>query len=371
MPSFNPLLNPSNYPAGRYALLADRLKWLLATCSDVVFIQAEAILALEAAAASLTQAGMTAINVVTSPYGTWFGAWLRRGGATVHDVVAEPGRPIAIEAVRRAAAALPAVNLVAVVHAETTNGVLNPLDDIAALAKSRNALLVVDAVASFGGHPLDVDALGIDIAVIGPQKALGGPSGLSLATVSERAWAHMAKTPRLSPSSLALLDLKENWLDRGRGALPGMPSPMEFWALEAAIDGVETEGLTGLIARHQRAARASRAGLRALGIEPWIADDGSASALVTSAPVPPGINGDALVAAAGDLDVALGPGFGSISGRLVRLDHTGARAAFAPVLANVIAYGSALATLGAKVDIGAAAETIANAYASGEGNDRD
>src|ERR1700690_4325093 len=102
MPSFNPLLNPSNYPAGRYAPLADRLKWLLATCSDVVFIQAEAILALEAAAASLTQADMTAINVVTSPYGTWFGAWLRRGGATVHDVVAEPGRPIAIEAVRRA-----------------------------------------------------------------------------------------------------------------------------------------------------------------------------------------------------------------------------------------------------------------------------
>ncbi len=345
MPLFNPLLNPPNYPADRYAPLADRFKRLLATRADVVFIQAEAILALEATASSLARPGMTAVNIVTSPYGAFFGAWLRRGGATVHDVVAAAGQPIDAEAVAVAAKALPTLDLVAVVHAETSNGALNPLAEIAALARSRNALLVVDAVASFGGHPFEVDALGVDVAVIGPQKALSGPTGISVASVSARAWAHMAKSAEATPSNLALADIKRNWLDRGRGGLPGMPPPLEFWALEAAVDGVEAEGLAALIARHERAASAEPRRLAGVGVQPWIADDRSASTLVTSAPVPPGIDAKALVNAAASLGVMLGAGFGPVDGRLVRLDHTGARANFATVLANVIAYGAALASL--------------------------
>ncbi len=76
-------LNVPAYPGSAYASLADRLKALLATKSDVVFVQAEAILALEATAASLAGPNVTAINVVTSPYGLYFGAWLRRFGARV------------------------------------------------------------------------------------------------------------------------------------------------------------------------------------------------------------------------------------------------------------------------------------------------
>jgi aspartate aminotransferase-like enzyme len=233
------------------------------------------------------------------------------------------------------------------------------------LARAQGALLVVDAVASVGAHPLEIDALGIDIAVIGPQKALAGPAGLSAISVSARAWAAIAKTADFSPSSLSLAEIKTNWLERGRGALPGTPPPLEFWALEAAIDRVEAEGIGNLIARHQLAAKASRAGLRALGVAPWIADDRAASALVTSAPVPAGIDDQVLIAEAARLGVALGRGFGSIEGRLVRLDHTGLRAAFGAVLANVVAYGSALARVGQKVDIGAGAAAVAAVYAGG------
>ena len=93
-----------------------------------------------------------------------------------------------VEAVQAALAEPPRVDLVAVVHAETSSGILNPLPEIAALAKAHGALLVVDAVASFGGHALDVDALGIDICVTGPQKAMGGPAGLAIASISGRAW---------------------------------------------------------------------------------------------------------------------------------------------------------------------------------------
>jgi len=359
------LLNLPAYPADSYAVTADRLKALLATRCDVLLIQAEALLALEAAAASMARPGLLAVNIVTSPYGAYFGAWLRRGGADVVELVAEAGQPIAIEAVRRALEALPRLDLLSVVHGEAANGALNPLGEIVALARARGALTVVDAVASFGAHPLAVDALGIDIVAIGPQKALGGPAALSALAVSDRGWAHIATVAQSAPSLLSLHDLKQTWIDTGRGVLPGTPSAMEFWALEAALDRVEAEGIEGLVARHQQAARATRAGLRALGIAPWIASDASASALVTAAPVPEGVEAEALIAAASRFGVALGRGFGDIADRLVRLDHTGARAAFTPVLANVVAYGAALTTFGRAADLGRAAEAVTAVYAEG------
>jgi aspartate aminotransferase-like enzyme len=306
------------------------------------------------------------VNVVTSSYGGYFGTWLRRGGADVTDVIAEPGKPITIAAVTRALDALPTVGLIAVVHAESANGSLNPLPEIAALAKARGALLVVDAVASFGGHALAVDELSVDVAVVGPQKALGGPTALSVVSVSPRAWEQIAQSKaRLSPSSLALSDIRDNWLDRGRGAPPGMPAALEFWALDAAIARIAAEGLANVIARHALAARASRAGLRALGIAPWITDDAAASALVTAAPIPRGISSRSLVDAAAAFGVALSPAPGDMAERLIRLDHTGPRAAFPVVLANVLAYGDALQRLGQTVDIAAAGKAVTEVYDGG------
>src|ERR1700754_2552533 len=129
-----------------------------------------------------------------------------------------------------------------------------------------------------------------------------------------------------------------------------MPAPLEFWALEAALDRLDAEGLDAALARHAQAARASRAGLRALGDAPWIARDDAASALVTAAPVPDGVDAAQVIADAARRGVELAPGFGDIEGRIVRLDHTGVRAAFDVVQANVAAYGAALAAQQVKVD---------------------
>ena len=361
-PSFNPLLNPPAFPADRYAPLADRLKRLLGTANDLVFVQAEAILALEAAATSLARPGLVAVNIVTSPYGGFFGQWLTRGGAEVTEVRAAGGQPITVEAVKAVLDRLPKVDVVVLVHAETSSGILNPLPEITALAKARGALVVVDAVASFCGHELDVDGLGIDVGVAGPQKALGGPAGLSLVTISAAAWDAMAAANSPSPSNLSLLDLKRNWLDGGRGVVPGMPSALEFWGLEAAVSQLEAEGLERRIARHGLAARATLDGLMAMGVKPWVADRRQASALATAATVPEGIDADALLKAAAVLGVPLTAGYGEVRGRLLRLDHTGTRAALGPVLANVVGFGAALVGLGHRVDVGAGAAAVVEAY---------
>ncbi|WP_237155389.1 pyridoxal-phosphate-dependent aminotransferase family protein [Oryzibacter oryziterrae] len=358
------LLDLPLFPAARYAEIADRIGRLLATTADVLPIQAEAVLALEAIAASVARPGLKAVNVVTSPYGLGFGAWLRRGGVEVTDVVADAGQPVTIDAVRQALAATPDADLLALVHGEAANGALNPLEEIVGLAKARDLLVIVDAVASVGAHPLPIDELGLDIVALGPQKALAGPTGLSAVTVSARAWRHIAQTPQPAPSILSLADLKQNWLDKGRGALPGTPPPLEFWALDAALARVEAEGFASLIARHQQATAATRSAVRALGATLWITNDRSASALVTSVTVPPAIDAEALIAAAAEFGVTLGRGFGSIEGHLVRLDHSGQRATLPTVLANVVGLGVALQRLGQTVNIGAAAEAVVRAYAA-------
>lgn len=361
MTETSPLLDLPAYPIEGYARLADRLGALLQTRNDVLLIQGEAILALEAVATSVASPGIRALNIVTSPYGALFGAWLRGGGAKVDDLAADPARPIKADAVAAALDAAPNINLVALVHAESASGILNPLPEIAGLAKAHGAAIVVDAVASLGGHELAVDALGIDIAVAGPQKSLAGSSGLSAISVSAGAWALMDRPDAPARSALSLLDLKRDWLDAGRGVLPGMPSALEFHALEAALDRIEAEGLSMVIARHAQAGAATREAVRALGLSTGVEDE-AASDLVTGVALPRGINVksvlDHAASADGDLSSGVGPG----AEKLLRLNHTGQRARYEPVLANVVALGEALRTLGFAADIDAARSAVKRRY---------
>lgn len=362
MTTWNPLLDAPVYPADGYGKLADRLARLLQTRNDVLLLQGEAIIALEAAAVSLSRPNFRALNIVTSPYGSLFGSWLRRGGGTVTDLSAAPGRPIEADAVAEALAASRA-DIVALVHAESASGILNPLPEIATLARASGALLLVDAVASFGGHVLDIDSLGVDVAVVGPQKSLGGGSGVSAVSVSRRAWDRIERPGGPSESILSLRDLKTAWLDAGRGALPGMPSPIEFHALEAALDRFETEGIAAAIARHTVAGAASRAGVVALGLKCWTSETQSSN-LVTAAVLPANVDREMLLARLAPLKVGVSAAVGPGTERLVRLNHTGPRAGFEPVLANVVALGAVLRSEGVQVDVGAASDAIAGIYAA-------
>lgn len=349
------LLDVPPFPPERYADLADRLGRLLGTQNDVLLIQAEAVLALEAVATSLASPEIQALNIVTSPYGTWFGQWLQRGGAEVRNLAAEPGRPITVEAVKAHLDANPHISLLSIVHAESASGILNPLEEIVGLARQRGILTVVDAVASIGGHAFDVEALGIDIAVIGPQKSLAGPAGISALSVSPDAWSMLQRNTAPRLSMLSLLDQKEQWLDLGRPALPGTPAPLELFALQAALDRIEAEGLPQVQRRHRVARDATRAGLETLGAELWV-ETSSASALMTTVILPPDVDRDNILSsrsiAGADLTAGVGPG----TKRLIRLNHTGQRATEEAILANLTAFSRALAAHGHGDQLGSALE---------------
>lgn len=330
------LLDLPPFPDTGYAPLADRIGRLLGTAQDVLLIQGEAVVALEAAATSLARPGFRVLNLVTSPYGALFGFWLKRGGAAVENLAAAGGLPVDVEAVATALTS-GRYDALALVHAELATGILNPLPEIAALAKAHGALLIVDAVASLGGHGFAVDALGVDIAVIGPQKALGGSAGLSAIALSPRAWDRILLPGGPQDSILSLADQKRLWLDRGRPALPGTPSSLEFWALQAALDRVEAEGLGSIEQRHRRAANAAHAGLAALDLEPFVPFE-RASRLVTTMRPPKGI--EAFLALPREL--GLSRGVGRAGEALLRLNHTGPRADEAAVSAMLEAVAVAL-----------------------------
>ncbi|MBL3569343.1 aminotransferase class V-fold PLP-dependent enzyme [Rhodovulum visakhapatnamense] len=361
-PSWLPLPDAPAFPADGYAPLADAIGRLIGTANDVLLVQGEAMVALEAAASSLGRPGVRALNVVTSLYGRWFGGWLRRAGAEVTDLAgAAPGHPITTDAVARALEA-GRYDLVALVHAESATGILNPLPGIVALARAHGALVVVDAVASLGGHPVEVDALGIDVAVMGPQKALGGQAGTSAIAVSPAAWDRIAP-PGEAPSILSLADLRTLWLETGRGALPGTPSALEFHSLAQTLARVEAEGMAAIRARHGRAAAAARAGARALTGAEWVAP-GQASNLVTAAALPEGLSATELLThASGD---ALSAGVGPAGERLVRLNHTGPRARLETVLGDLATLGEALDAAGHPAPTGAALSAAEAAWREAE-----
>ncbi len=357
------LLDVPAFPQERYAKLADRLAALMKTQNDVLLIQAEAVLALEAVATSLAQPRLKALNIITSPYGAWFGDWLKRGGCEVVNLVAEAGRPITVDAVRRELNQHPDIAVLSLVHAESASGILNPLEEIVRLSREKGVLAVVDAVASIGGHSLDVDKDHIDIAVIGPQKSLAGPVGLSAISVSKRAWAMLNHGNAPRGSMLSLLDQKEQWLDTGRGILPGTPAPLEFFALEAALDRVEAESIDFSQKRHRLAATATRRALTALGVELWVPDE-EASALVTAVKLPVAVQRADLVSQAkidgSDISAAVGPG----TDYLIRLNHTGLRANKEPVLANIKALAHALRHHGHSNKVDKAIEVVDETYSS-------
>lgn len=339
----NPLLDPPLISAVEFDRVGRDVQRLFATENDTFIFPGEAIVPLEGVARSLGGPGITALNIVTSPYGRYFGAWLGASGATVVEIVAPENEAVKVEEVAQALGANPEISVVAFVHGEAISGVLNDAAAISRLAHDHGALVALDAVASFGANEVLIDEWEIDVVVVGPQKALAGPFGVSLVSVSDRAWrAFAANGDAPRHSSLSLLDWKTSWLDTERTVVPVLLAPLEIHALDAALSRVFEEGLETVESRHRASAAAARAGARALGLEPF-ASDSDAAAITTTLLVPTGRDArDVVKAAQQKGDVALSAGFGGLATRVARVDHTGQRAQRGVVLSALEALGTAL-----------------------------
>ncbi|OKP77588.1 septum site-determining protein [Paenibacillus helianthi] len=301
--------------------LTELLSKLVSTQHPPVIIPGEAILGIEAVATGIAAPGRTFVNVVTGPYGRLFGQWLERGGATVAEVIV-PFDEVATADLVAAAIEQYQPDALSFVHAEVVTGGSNPVREIVKLAQEFNLITVSDSVSAVGGEVLPVDEWGVDFAVIGAQKALAGPNGVSAVSISPRGWEFL-ESNAIAPrnSILSLLDLKPS----PDGAAPLRVPPnipvLEARALILALTRIEEEGLEQVIKRHERAASSAIAGITALGLEPWQKDSRHYSTLTTTIK----ISGKQELLIHQPVGI-VAPGDGGLFGQLLRINHFGKNA---------------------------------------------
>ena len=323
------------------------------TRHDVVVLQGEAVLALEAAAASLFQPGDKVLNLVSGVFGKWFELYIDRFGAECVELAVPYDDAIDPDAVRRALEADPDIRFLSVVHSETPSATMNPVAAIGAIAKEHGVLTIVDTVSGLGGESLSPEGWGIDVAIAGPQKCLGGPPGLSLLAISPEAWKAMESKPEpLRGSFLSILDWKDAWIENRR--FPYTPSVSLMYGLESVLRQALEEGMESLAGRHALIGRACRRGVEAMGLELWAAREEIAAPCVTGVKVPDGIDDAALRERLRErYGVMISGGYGDLAGKLFRLGHMGVAAHPTYLTAQLAMLERSLADLGWKSELGA------------------
>lgn len=273
-----------------------------------------------------------------------------RQGADVVEVRTDYGTALDPEAVADAVRAAP-TSLVAIVHAETSTGVLQPLEELASLSAECGALLLVDCVTSLGGAPVDLDRLGVDAAFSGTQKCLSVPPGLSPVSFSTRARDKVRA--RTSPPASWYLDtgfLDAYW---GNERKYHHTAPVSMiYGLAAGLDEVFEEGLEVRYERHRKAAAALYRGLRALNLE-CLVPEPLRTPMLTSVIVPDAVDEKAARTLLRERHrIEIGGGLGPLAGRIWRIGLMG-QGARIPAVSRVIAgLADVLATSGIRVDLG-------------------
>ena len=348
-----------------FAHTCDLLQQVFRTKYDVVIMQGEAILGLEAAAASLIRPGDKVLNLVSGVFGKWFQDFIERFGGETIEIAVPYNDAIDPAAVRRALEQNPGIKFLSVVHSETPSGTHNPVKEIGAICKEFGVLTLVDTVSGLGAELLSPEEWNMDVAIAGPQKCLGGTPGLSLMTISPAAWKAMesVETP-LRASFLSILDWKTAWLEGNR--FPYTPSVSEIYALESVLTQALETGMELFVERQQAIAAACRAAVKALGLELWAARDEIAATCVTAVRIPTGLSDEALRATMRNrYGVMISPGYGELYGKLFRLGHMGPSQAHPTTLAAQLSIlERSLADVGYPVQfgagVGAAMESLSN-----------
>jgi alanine-glyoxylate transaminase/serine-glyoxylate transaminase/serine-pyruvate transaminase len=252
-------------------------------------------------------------------------------GERMRDIIGRAGgKPVTVEATwgeaidkKKIEAALNSCRprVLALVHAETSTGVLQDLSGLADMTRSRDALLIVDAVTSLGGHPVGVDHNQIDICYSGTQKCLGAPPGLAPVTFSERALERIrARRTKVQSWYLDITMVEKYWGD-DRTYHHTAPISMNY-ALREALRLIHEEGLEARWARHQLNHRALVAGVEAMGLQMAVAPEQRLWSL-NAVSVPEGVDDARVRARLLEENIEIGGGLGPMKGKIWRVGLMG------------------------------------------------
>lgn len=330
-----------------------QLKWLHQTSGDVLVLAGSGTAAMEAGIINILSRGDKVICGDNGKFGERWVKVAKAYGLDVQVIKAEWGQPLDPEAFRVALEADTdkAIRAVILTHSETSTGVINDLETIARHVHAHGqALIVADCVTSLGACNVPMDAWGLDVVGSGSQKGYMMPPGLGFVGMSERAWqAHQRS------------DLPKFYLNLGayrkaasQDSNPFTPPVNLYFALEAALEMMQSEGLKAIFTRHERHRRAVSAAMKAIGL-PLYAAEGHGSPSITAV-APSGIDAEVLrKKVKARYDILLAGGQDHLKGSVFRIGHLGfvcdrdVLTAVAAIEATLQEMGMATATVGAGV----------------------
>ncbi|MEP6758889.1 MAG: alanine--glyoxylate aminotransferase family protein [Actinomycetota bacterium] len=332
--------------------VTDRLRTLYRTSSAEIFLlTSSGTGGLESAVQNLFSPG----DEVFVPLAGFFSQrWQRLAtayGLTAHTTEDEWGTRLDPAKVADALAAHPGTKAVLLTQSETSTGVIQPIERLAAVAREAGALVVVDVVSSLGAVPFDFDAWGVDVAVGGSQKALSASPGIAFVAVSGRA--------REVAEHATLPKFYFDW--REYRAFASLPHPENPWTpaisvmqgLHAALELFFQDGVDGALARHRRLSRGVKDGVRAIGLD-LFGDGLEDNWTVTAIRAPEGISADAICdTIRADFGCVLAPGQGPLKGSVFRIGHFGYFSEL-DIIRGLAALEMTLERLGYPVKLGAA-----------------
>jgi len=338
------------------------LRWVFATKNALTLpVSGTGSAGMECCVVNLVEPGDEVIVGVNGVFGTRMAEVAERAGASVTRVEAPWGSVIRPQQLADALARTKRPKLVGVIHAETSTGAWQPIEEIAALVRKHEALLLTDCVTSLGGVPVEIDAWGVDAAYSGTQKCLSCPPGLSPVTFGPRALEAVARRRHKVQSWYLDVTLLQQYWGEDRVYHHTAPISMNY-ALREALRIVAEEGLEARFARHRRNHESLAAGLGALGLA-LAAEEGHRLPMLNAVTVPAGVD-EARVRSRllADDGIEIGGGLGPMKGRVWRIGLMGESSRRESVLSVLAALEVALAAEGRRVTPGAALAAAQGAY---------
>jgi aspartate aminotransferase-like enzyme len=299
----------------------EQLKWLHQTSGDVLVLAGSGTAAMEAGIINVLSKGDRVLCGDNGKFGERWVKLAKAYGLEVQVIKAEWGQPLDPEAFRAALEAdtAKAIRAVILTHSETSTGVINDLEAIAGHVKNHGtALTIADCVTSLGACNVPMEAWGLDVVGSGSQKGYMMPPGLGFVAMSDRAWQAHERS-----------DLPKFYFDLGKyrksakaDSNPFTPAVNLYYALEAALEMMQQEGLEEIFARHARHRDAAQAGMLAMGL-PLYAAEGHGSPAITAV-APAGIDAEELRKAVKQrFDILLAGGQDHLKGKVFRIGHLG------------------------------------------------
>lgn len=299
--------------------LLEQVRQVHRTEGDVIILPGSGSAGWEAAIVNTLSPGDTVLAVVTGDFGVRFARVAERFGLRVERVEVPWGQAATAEVVRAALERHPETRAVLYTYNETSTGVANPLAEVGPVVRAHGALLLVDGVSAVAGLPLEMDAWGVDLVLSGSQKAWMCPPGLVIIAAGPRVWEsyERASFPRF------FWDLGDARRAAAEGNTPTTAPLTLLYALKAACDLIEAEGLEAVYARHRRLGDLTRRGVQEIGYR-LFADPAYASDTVTAAVPPEGVAvRDVVARMRQEHGITIADGQGPIKDRIIRIGHMG------------------------------------------------